>query len=66
MLETKFGDGLIFSKLYFMMLFGFPDLNLCKDSRKKAVKTLIFFEKSVSLLLRLCGHPTDFGIVFMF
>ena len=39
MLEAKFGDGLIFFKLCFMMVFGFQAVNLFKISWKKAVKT---------------------------
>ena len=40
-----------------MMIFGFQAVNLCKISWKKAVKTLIFFQKAIFLLLRLHDHP---------
>ena len=42
------------------MLFGFQAITFYKISWKKAVKTLIFFEKAVFLLLRLCGYPVPF------
>ena len=46
-----------------MVLFTFQTINVCKNSWKMAVKTLIFFEKAVFLLLRLSGHPSKLNWV---